>query len=81
MPERTKSMFQDNAGNMYAEDQVVLDEKDGRKFFSTGNGGVEVRPIGPGPTSEELYDEIKSDRDAAKADSSPTAKPPVTEPK
>lgn len=67
MAERTQLLFQDSAGNMYNEAQVVLEEVDGKKFFHTGNGGSIVLPIGVIESADAIWDAIKHDRDAAKA--------------
>lgn len=66
MTERTKFLFTDAPGNQYTEDQVVLEEKEGKKTFHTGNGGSVVSPVGSGESADAIYDAIKADRDAVK---------------
>lgn len=75
MSERTKLLFADAAGNQYTEDQVVLEEKDGKKTFHTGTGGSVVNPVGSGESADAIYDVIKADRDAAKETNKPTTAP------
>lgn len=67
MVDRTQLIFQDHAGNIYNEAQVVLDERDGKKVFHSGIGGVVVQPTGSGAPSEEIWDAIDADRKAAKS--------------
>lgn len=75
MSERTKVLFADAADNQYTEDQVVLEEKDGKKTFHTGTGGSVVTPIGSGMPADDIYDEIKADRDKAKETNKPATAP------
>lgn len=71
MTDRTPLLFKDVAGNTYNEAQVVLEEKDGKKTFHTGNGGTVVTPVGSGESADAIYDVIKADRDAARGEYKP----------